>query len=376
MTNKLLFVGHDANRAGAQLVLLHWLRARAKAGESNFLLLEKSGELINEFKKVAKVWVWKKSPRKLKISKQVPFLKREEQDIREPNPREIALMIQQFASLDIEMIVGNTVATLGLLQKLESVGKAFGVYVHELAHSLEMYANEMDMAFLAKDVAHVFVVSQQVAEVLVETHAVKPDRVAILPPIVAIKAGSNAENIRASLGIPAAASIVLGCGMAKWRKGTDIFVEVAARVMMKRPECHFVWLGMTESSFSQQLMDANVDKRIHLLPAVSDVRPYFEAMDVLFLSSREDPFPLVMLEAAVVGKPILGFQGAGGVNDFLRDFPQFLVEDFSVNKAVDQIESQLAASQDDLAKLKITLQAKALHYTADAFLQRWRELYK
>ena len=41
------------------------------------------------------------------------------------------------------------------------------------------------------------------------------------------------------------------------------------------------------------------------------------ASDVFLLSSREDPFPLVCLEAADCGVPIVCFAGAGGMADFV-----------------------------------------------------------
>jgi glycosyltransferase involved in cell wall biosynthesis len=41
------------------------------------------------------------------------------------------------------------------------------------------------------------------------------------------------------------------------------------------------------------------------------------AMDVFALTSREDPFPLVMLEAAAAGLPIVCFEGSGGAPEFV-----------------------------------------------------------
>ena len=42
----------------------------------------------------------------------------------------------------------------------------------------------------------------------------------------------------------------------------------------------------------------------------------FGAMDVFALTSREDPFPLVMLEAAAAGIPLVCFAGGGGAPEF------------------------------------------------------------
>jgi glycosyltransferase involved in cell wall biosynthesis len=43
------------------------------------------------------------------------------------------------------------------------------------------------------------------------------------------------------------------------------------------------------------------------------------ASDVFLVSSREDPFPLVVLEAALSEKPILGFKNTGGADEFIDE---------------------------------------------------------
>jgi len=43
------------------------------------------------------------------------------------------------------------------------------------------------------------------------------------------------------------------------------------------------------------------------------------------LVSREDPFPLVCLEAASLGKPIVCFDKAGGMPEFVEDDCGFIV---------------------------------------------------
>jgi glycosyltransferase involved in cell wall biosynthesis len=53
--------------------------------------------------------------------------------------------------------------------------------------------------------------------------------------------------------------------------------------------------------------------------STADVLDHYCAMDAFALTSREDPFPLVVLEAADHGLPTLCFQDGGGANEFVRD---------------------------------------------------------
>lgn len=55
------------------------------------------------------------------------------------------------------------------------------------------------------------------------------------------------------------------------------------------------------------------------------MRGYFEALEVLLLTSREDPFPLVCMEAALMERPIICFAQAGGMPEFVREDAGFVV---------------------------------------------------
>jgi glycosyltransferase involved in cell wall biosynthesis len=60
------------------------------------------------------------------------------------------------------------------------------------------------------------------------------------------------------------------------------------------------------------------NKKIILQSAVKDVDLFYAGADIFVLSSREDPFPAVVLEAMDVGLPVIGFSGAGGFEDIVN----------------------------------------------------------
>ena len=381
MTSKILFVGHDANGAGAQIVLLNWLKAEVGRGKKNYLLLEKGGDLLPQYEQCAKVWVWRKGPNKIeKMYKKLPFLKREDRADREPNRPEIASMLKDFRREKFSLILGNTVASLSLLQQLQGMKIPFGAYVHELNFSLTMYASEKDMHFLAQKVSMVFGVSEQVKHLLIDKFNVPSERTLLLPPIIEIPKNRSDRRVqvREQLGIPADALVVLGCGLAEWRKGTDIFIRVARQVIRKMPKVHFIWLGVGDNVFSAELKAEKEHweegKQVHLVPQKLDSKPYFEAMDMFFLSSREDPFPLVMLEAAFHEKPLVGFKGSGGISDFLQDFPDMLVGYLEEEEARDCILKWLETDVNAQKEMTLELKNRSLEYSAECFLERWHNM--
>jgi glycosyltransferase involved in cell wall biosynthesis len=94
-------------------------------------------------------------------------------------------------------------------------------------------------------------------------------------------------------------------------------------------DLHFLWAGAGEEReivrARHDIRAAGLASKVTLLGPVEDPRPLYAAMDVFALTSREDPFPLVCLEAAAAGKPIVCFDGAGGIDEFVGRDGGFVV---------------------------------------------------
>jgi glycosyltransferase involved in cell wall biosynthesis len=68
--------------------------------------------------------------------------------------------------------------------------------------------------------------------------------------------------------------------------------------------------------------------------------------DVFTLTSREDPYPAVVLEAAALGKPIVCFQQSGGAPEFVEGDCGFVVPYLDVEAMAGRIAELL--DDDDL----------------------------
>lgn len=143
-------------------------------------------------------------------------------------------------------------------------------------------------------------------------------------------------SLREKLNIPASAFIIVMSGQRIERKGFDLFVETALRSLNE--PYHFLWLGSSKHSgyefFLENLIKEKKSNNITLLsPSQNDYYHYLDLADLFFLSSREDPFPLVMLEAAYLGKPILAFN-SGGSAEFVTSEIGTILNTFS-EEAID-----------------------------------------
>lgn len=106
--------------------------------------------------------------------------------------------------------------------------------------------------------------------------------------------------------------IVLGIGSDWYRKGFDIFVQIAK--MLEETKVKFLWIGNTKG------YDNALPENIHVVNKVEpdDLYKYYYMSNLFFLSSREDPFPSVLLEAMAGGLPIIAFRGSGGAEEIVN----------------------------------------------------------
>jgi O-antigen biosynthesis protein len=148
------------------------------------------------------------------------------------------------------------------------------------------------------------------------------------------------------------AQIVLGVGYADYRKGIDLFVDAAIRVCSGSEKAAFIWAGhfdqRLEPEVQRRIAEADLSTRI-LFPgfvAHAEIGEYYLASDLYLLTSREDPFPSVILEALDSGLPVIAFEGVTGCTDLITRAKGQLVEPFNV-PALQQGIDQLLANDEE-----------------------------
>jgi glycosyltransferase involved in cell wall biosynthesis len=162
----------------------------------------------------------------------------------------------------------------------------------------------------AEAVAHNLIGGHGVAREQVSTHY------EFIEPPVADPA--RAARLRRSFGIPSDALLVGGSGVVIWRKGPDLFVQAAAELVRQAPDLdvHFVWVGgpgYERLPIEQDIAGLGLEGRVHFVGELTDPGDLFSTLDAFCLTSREDPYPLVMLEAASLGVPVVTFANGGAV---------------------------------------------------------------
>lgn len=112
--------------------------------------------------------------------------------------------------------------------------------------------------------------------------------------------------------------LVVNAASIQERKGTDLFVETAIKVCQSHPTVEFVWLGDGKryGIWEELVKREHLEDRIRFSGHIDDPFSVIHRASVFFLSSRDDPFPLAVLEAMGLGKTIVAFD-VGGVSEAL-----------------------------------------------------------
>jgi glycosyltransferase involved in cell wall biosynthesis len=329
---RILAVGHDASRAGAQVALLHLARWLAESGRVDpLVLLRRDGVMRPEYEQAVPTFVagiaggesTERGTEGSLRSRVTAWLGRPS-----TGPRAIP---RRLAGAPIRLIYVNSVASLDLLEPLRAAWPVPVLcHVHELEMSIRRFCG-LDVFRRAQGHVDAFVaVSEAVRRNLLEGHGVAPGRVHLvyegltLPEEARAAVAGETAAVRNRLRLPADAFVVGGCGTLDWRKGPDLFLQTAALVRAHQPArpIHFVWVGANSAArehdvFHHDLERAQLGDRVHVIGVDPDPRKYFGLFDVFLLTSREDPFPLVCLEAASFGVPTVCFAAAGGMPEFV-----------------------------------------------------------
>jgi len=226
-----------------------------------------------------------------------------------------------------DLIYVNSVAASPFILAAKSLARRVVLHVHEKAAELlsllRLDATKLEVVGMADGVV---LAADGVAADLEEIFGVSFARRLDFGIVVDVDGIGRLARERvpaprnaAGRALPARRRYVVGmCGTAAARKGTDIFLETAKAM----PELDFVWIGgwspdEAPDNLSYQDYRALALKNLYVTGAVDNPYAYMNRLDLFFLSSREDPNPLVLAEAAILGIPILAFSEATAVADWL-----------------------------------------------------------
>lgn len=324
---KILFITHEVSRTGAPMVLLHflnWLQIHKPEVKVTLLAL-KGGTMEAEFKASCTTYynytdetkdlthsILKRVLYKLRVCKQ-------------RNRRN--LFMKKLASKDFDVVYANTIISIPIAVEIKKISSTCKVlaHVHELNAIIKLALP--NFTSYTKSIDYFIVPSKLVKNNLITNWAIKNENIQIV-----YECAKTQDDIPLNEEKNRNNSFVIGAsGLVHWRKGQDVFVQLARYLTSNHPECDikFVWVGKLpyreKIIIEEDVLKLGLKDRITFLGEVFNPSVQYKQFDVFVMTSREDPFPLVCIEVGMLGKPIISFDKAVGTNEILKNSGGFIV---------------------------------------------------
>ncbi len=310
LPKKILFVSHNASRAGAPILLLNLAKAIIAAGNYKLdFLLRAGGELEEEFANAGNVIL--------------PYTKKksayEKINTRLFHKHYDPLKKINFSQYDIVVLNTITHSDLLITIKKKYRGKII-CYIHELNAVINYLTSSESLAVLFSNTDILLTPCMSVKNLLTESYKVDAAKIRMLPYYIP----SNKNEFLREEKQGKKTFLVGGCGTIELRKGTDLFIQLSQLFKIKYPglSIKFVWKGGNKNCLEFELLQQDINNldldNIVFEESSSDTSAFYAQLDVFVLTSREDPYPLVMLEAANHSIPVICFENSGGAVEFVE----------------------------------------------------------
>jgi len=126
--------------------------------------------------------------------------------------------------------------------------------------------------------------------------------------------------IRAETGTPNAAPVIVSVGSLSAEKRFDRLLRAAANVLRAIPDLH-VWIigsGPLRRELEAEARALTLDSRVRFLGVKKNVADYMAAGDVVALTSDTEGMPATVLEAGLLGLPVVATR-VGGLSECVLD---------------------------------------------------------
>lgn len=340
---RVMVIGHEASLSGAPILLLHLfeLLIEREIVDVQFVI-RRGGPLVKEYRKIAPVIVLKQSTygkEKTVFLHALHFIQ-----------NKIKLLTVLVKAFSCDYLFFNTVVNGKLLRWLYFLGKPVITYVHELGNVIDFYLKQND-AGLPLSLSEILVYPSEVTKsFLLEKYKVPNNKLKKLiyyfpfskDGFDQTKIVNTRRQLRQSFNVSEGDFLVGAMGTVTERKGIDFFIDVCRKAVLINPFVKFMWIGPFES-VTQEVKLKDIVKRNKLEENIIFTGPLeysiynFSPFDIFFLSSREDTYPLVVLEAAIMKIPSLCFSDSGGIVEFVSNDAGWLIDNFSTTLAAEKI---------------------------------------
>lgn len=302
----VMLVSHEASRTGAPRVAVELAQGFVDAGLRVLVLLRWDGPLRADFESTGATVVTEPG-RHLRV-----FLRRFRTGKRWAVAWEDWMARWALRRYRPRAVYLNTALSLPFAVPALASKTQVAVHLHEvddwLHHALTRYPLTQEQARAIRW-AHC---AQRSAELLRQRY---PSVRSLFIP-----SGIDAARVRAAAIAPSDQDLprpyLVNCATADQRKGVDIWLRLCESLhASSRNDLHFVWVGkLAQKDLVEPFRNRPFFKNVHFVGETANPHPLLRPARLMVFPSRQDAYPLVVLEAQALGVPVVAFD-VGDIRD-------------------------------------------------------------
>ncbi|WP_010419520.1 glycosyltransferase family 4 protein [Anaerophaga thermohalophila] len=344
---KILFISHDASRTGAPILLrnfIKWLHQNTE--HKGTLILRIGGILETDFNKLTNTHIfypkwYNHYPTIIKrlLNRSGWYKQRLNHYHNE--------LLRKLKKENFDLIYSNTIVNTDVLEFLKTLHIPVITHIRELETTINHYGGRQLIEKLNSQTTKFIADSYSVKVNLIGKHKIAKDKISVVHEYVEIPERlpetSVKERIRQKHNIPEDTFIVGASGGGLWRKGYDLFIQTAIATCNQpnHQNTYFIWVGDFKEKDEVQLRydieKSGLEDKILFVGTQKEPLNYFSLFDVFILASREEPFGIVGMEAALFNTPIICFEKAGGMPEFVGNDCGLTIPYLNIPKVVEAI---------------------------------------
>jgi glycosyltransferase involved in cell wall biosynthesis len=348
----VILVTHQISRTGAPILVLN-LAEKLKKYYTVIVLSVGGGELLEEFTNGCDLFI---GPFTGKYSRQdflCAFLKR----VKKLHPINCAVVNSIVSTPILKTLWANDIPSLHLIHEFSSYTPPEMSFTESARFSsTQIFSSKL---ILDNALEHYPNLADKKPLIIPQGRCLPPIRKENNNEIY--KEKLRISNILRPPGSRDNLFVVIGLGTVEMRKGVDLFIQCAHKVskIQSKSPIRFVWLGdlKHDIGYSQYLPDQikrlGIEHICEIAHQTNQINHVYEKSDLLFLSSRLDPLPLVSQDMMACAKPVICFDKATGLAEFLKHNPtvdQYVVDYMEVEAAASMIV-KLANDQNEYQRV-------------------------
>ena len=291
LNKKILYVSHDTKYGGAQLLSLNiikYLKEKFKYDIS--IIAINGGWFEDEFKKYGDFYNV------------------------DNNLEKAHSIIKKLRNSGVDIAICNTVISGDLVKLLKNENYKVITLIHELSGTIKAYNAEEKARNISIYSDTIIFPSKYVKD---EFKDIVDKNIENKSKIIPQGVFNNkreykdkkicTKDLKEKLNISQNSKIVLGVGYGDKRKGIDLFIDIANKISKKNKNIYFIWIGPIDTNYVSKVCSSESLRNKNLIfeNFTNDLEKYYLSSDLYLLTSREDPFPSVLLASISYGLPVV-----------------------------------------------------------------------